>query len=174
MKTLATTLFSSTTVLLLAVALMASGGRQTSGKAAAKQLGVHAYEVDGVDVALLSVERTSGNTITVRWQYRNTTTEAKKLGESFHGMGSSEAYSLVWDAYVVDTGARIKYPVLKDTEGEPVGARHGGRKVVVLPAKGTTTVWAKFSVPAGVQRVTVFLPGVEPFEDMSISETSHE
>lgn len=174
MKTVTTALLAGAGALLIAAGSLAAGGRHANPEGAQKALGVHAYEVDGVEVALVSVERTSGGTITVRWQYRNTTAQPKKLGESFTGMGSSEAYSLEWDAYVVDTGARMKYPVLKDTRGEPVGTRHGGRKVVVLPAKETTTVWAKFLVPDTVKMVTVFLPGVEPFEDIKIAEMKQE
>jgi hypothetical protein len=174
MKTVRTALFAGVGVLLLVAASLVAGGTQTAPKTATKALGVHSYEVDGVEVALLSVERTSGGTITARWQYRNTTSQPKKLGESFGGMGSSEAFSLVWDAYVTDTGARMKYPILKDTKGEPVAAHHGGGKVVALPAKGTTSVWAKFLVPAEVKMVTVVVPGVEPFEDVNIAETKHQ
>ncbi|MGB8475682.1 MAG: hypothetical protein WCE61_16500 [Candidatus Acidiferrum sp.] len=174
MKTTARVLLGAASALLLVAGSLAGGGGHQATDTAQKTLGVHAYEVDGVEVALSSVERTSGGTITVRWQYRNTTAEPKKLGESFTGMGSSEAYSLEWDAYVVDTGARVKYKVLKDTKGDPVAANHGGRKVVVLPPKGTKTVWAKFLVPVGVKQVTVFLPGVEPFEDVKIAEMKQQ
>jgi hypothetical protein len=128
-----------------------------------------------VEVALLSAVRSSGDTITLRWQYRNKTDEARKIGESFHGMGSSEAFSLDWDAYIVDVGARMQYHVLKDSTGNPVAARHGGNKVVVLGPKGTTSVWAKFTAPpAAVQHVTVFVAGVEPFEDVPISAIGKE
>lgn len=130
--------------------------------------GIHAYEVDGVEVALMSVERNNPNEITVRWQYRNTTGEPKKIGESFHGMGSSEAFSLVWDAYVVDPIAKVKYPILKDDRGTPVGARHEGRKTITLAAKENKSVWAKFQVPANAGKLTVYLPGTEPFENVTI------
>jgi len=145
-----------------------------SAKPLAPCCGIHAYEVDGVDVALMSVERTNPNEITVRWQYRNTTGEPRNLGESFHGMGSSEGFSLVWDAYVVDPIGRVKYKILKDTEGTPVGSRHGGRKVVTLAGNGTTSVWAKFPVAASVVKLTVNLPGTEPFENVVVSEIGRE
>jgi hypothetical protein len=89
-------------------------------------------------------------------------------------MGSSEAFSLVWDAYVVDPMARMKYPILKDTRGTPVGARHAGRKVVTLAGKGTTSVWAKFAVPVSAAKLTVYLPGTEPFENVTASEIGRE
>ena len=129
--------------------------------------GTHAYEVDGVEVTLMSVERPNPNEITLRWRYQNTTSAPKNIGESFHGMGSSEAFSLVWDAYVADPIAKVKYPILKDSRGTPVASRHGGRKVVTLAAKEATTVWAKFQVPASAAKLTVYLPGTEPFENVT-------
>ena len=98
-------------------------------------LGTHPYEVDGVEVVLISVQRSSGNTLTVRWQYRNTTSQPRQIGGSFRGMGWSEPFSLVYDAYIVDDST--KYPVLKDTAGNLVAAQHGAGKVVTLAAKGT-------------------------------------
>jgi hypothetical protein len=61
--------------------------------------GTHPYEVDGVEVTLISAERVNPNEITLRWRYQNTTGAPKDIGGSFHGMGSSEAFTLVWDAY---------------------------------------------------------------------------
>ncbi|MGC2196087.1 MAG: hypothetical protein WA628_15545 [Terriglobales bacterium] len=136
--------------------------------------GTHAYEVDGVEVTLISLERTNPNEITARWRYQNTTAAPKNLGESFHGMGSSEAFSLVWDAYVVDPIAKVKYPILKDDRGTPVGYRHGGRKVVTLPGNEATTVWAKFQVPVSAGKLSVYLPGTEPFENVTATEMGKE
>jgi len=41
------------------------------------------YEVEGVEVDLLSVKRVSDGTLTVTWEYRNKTDPPKKLGASF-------------------------------------------------------------------------------------------
>ena len=103
-------LYSLGVFLLVILATAQVNGQKTELKAKPTDpcCGIHSYEVDGVKVALMSVERNNVNEITVRWQYRNTTGEPKKIGESFHGMGSSEAFSLVWDAYVVDPIAKIK------------------------------------------------------------------
>jgi hypothetical protein len=129
------------------------------------ELGKHAYEIDGVDVVLLSVQRTSGDTVTVRWQYRNTTVQPKKVGESFGGMGSSEAFSLVWDAYLLD--GRTRLAVQKDGAGGLMAARHGGGKVVTIAAKESVSTWARFAAPAiSVKKITVVVPGAEPFEDV--------
>jgi hypothetical protein len=107
------------------------------------------------------------NEITLHWRYQNTTGSPKNIGASFHGMGSSEAFSLVWDAYVADPIAKVKYPILKDDRGTPVASRHGGRKVVTLAANEGLTVWAKFQVPASVGKMSVYLPGTEPFENVT-------
>jgi hypothetical protein len=129
------------------------------------------YEVEGVQVALLSVRRLSDGSLTVKWEYRNTTNQPKKLGESFEGMGSSEAYSLVWHAYLADSKNKVKYPVAKDDRGEPVAARHAGRKVVVLGPGKSLSTWAKFiSIPPDVKKISVFIPGADPFEDVEIAD----
>ena len=155
----------------------AAGNTNAGSAAAAKpELGVHDYEVDGVEVALLSAVRSSGDTITLRWQYRNKTDQPKEIGKSFQGMGSSEAFSLVWAAYMLDVSTKKRYGVLEDSSGHPVAASHGGGKVVVLEPKGTTSVWAKFAAPpAAVQHIAVFVPGVvEPFEDVPLGEIGRQ
>ena len=171
MKSALRTFCSIGLLLVFTLAAMQANGQKSApiAKTAEPCCGVHAYEIDGVEVALMSVERNNPNEITVRWQYRNTTEEPKKIGESFHGMGSSEAFSLVWDAYVVDPIAKVKYPILKDNKGTPVGARHDGRKTVTLAGTQTKAVWAKFQVPEGHGKLTVYLPGTEPFENVNVS-----
>ena len=146
-----------------------SGAQKVAGPAS---LGVNDYEVEGVEVALLSVKRVSDGTLTVKWEYRNRTDQPKKLGASFKGMGWSEPFSLVYDAYLVDARNRMKYPVVKDTRGDLVAGKHPGHgKVVVLGPKQTLGTWAKFiAVPAEVTKISVFIPGVQPFEDVPIGE----
>jgi len=148
----------------------ASSGPAEKGAARAP-LAVGEYEVAGVEVALLSVKRVSDGTLTVKWEYHNKTDKPQKLGESFKGMGWSEPFSLVYDAYLVDARNRMKYPVVKDTRGDLVAGKHGGRKVVVLGPKQTLGTWAKFiAVPAEVTKISVFIPGVQPFEDVTIGD----
>ncbi len=163
-------------IVFLALAAAAPGARagtpsgEGKGGGAPAPLAVGDYEVSGVEVALLSVKRVSDGTLTVKWEYRNKTGEAKKLGESFKGMGWSEPFSLVYDAYLVDARNKMKYPVVKDTRGDLVAGKHPGHsKVVVLAPKQTLGEWAKFmAVPADVKTISVFIPGVAPFEDVPI------
>ena len=159
-----------------AVGLAASGqtgqvGTTGTAMAGEPAMATCSYEVDGVRVALLSVQRVADGTVTVKWQYRNDTDEPKHLGESFTGMGSSEAYSLAYYAYLTDARDMMKYPVLKDTRGVPVAAKHAGRKVVVLAPHKTLDTWAKFMAPpAGTTKVSVYIPGAQPFEEVTIRE----
>ena len=57
-------------------------------------LGVGVHEVTGVEVALTQVQRASGDTLTVRWSYRNRTQEAKPVtdetGEHVSGRPSQQ------------------------------------------------------------------------------------
>ena len=164
-------LFLLAVVLLLFPLLVAAGHQATGAGAKPAPIGVNAYEVDGVEVALISVKRISDGSLTATWEYRNTTDEPKRLGASFTGMGSSEAWSLVYHSYLADAKTRIEYPVAKDIHGEPVGSKHGAGKVVVLPPHKTMSVWAKFlSVPQTLSKISVFVPGTAPFEDVPITE----
>ncbi len=154
------------------LAYEAKGSPPAVKGAAPAAIAVSDYEVEGVEVALLSVKRVSDGTLTVKWEYRNKTDKPKRLGESFKGMGWSEPFSLVYDAYLVDAHNKMKYPVVKDTKGNLVAGKHGGHgKVFVLEPKKTLGTWAKFiAVPPDVKIISVFIPGAQPFEDVPISD----
>lgn len=129
------------------------------------------YEVDGVKVAVVSLKRIPGDKLELRWQYTNTTALPKTLGESFSGMGSSEAYSLTWGAYVIDPANNLKYDILKLPNGEPVAGSHGPGKRFVLGPHKTYTTWAQLvAPPASVKTVSVVIPGVEPFTSIAIAQ----
>jgi|GEM_PF-3296646 len=128
------------------------------------------YEVDGVKVTLLSLKRIPGDKVELRWEYSNTTSAPKTLGESFSGMGSSEAYSLTWGTYIADPVNNIKYDVIKQPNGEPVAGSHAGRKRFVLGGHKTYSTWAQIvAPPASVKSVNVYIPGVEPFNSVTIA-----
>jgi len=136
--------------------------------AAPKPIAIQDHEVADVEVALLEVKRTSGNTVTVRWHYRNKSSRAIRLQ---HGSGSMDAYRLAREAYLLDAVNRVKYVVLKDSNSQPIAARHPqfGSRVVLAPRQ-TVVTWAKFQAPpAGVTNMTVNVPGAPPFEDAPLS-----
>jgi hypothetical protein len=128
-------------------------------------LAVQRYEVDGVQVELLSVKRTSDGYLTVKWQYRNTTDKPVTIGANTGAMRSawSAPYSLSWDFRVLANGKELKVP------GQTMAAKHGN-KINVVPAKKVLTTWAKVPDPgADVQKVNVSIQGADPFEDVAVT-----
>jgi hypothetical protein len=123
-------------------------------------LGVQEHDAGGVDVVLLEVKRTSGDTLTLKWQYRNKTREVKELDPYGHGLSE--------DAYLIDSVNKKKYLRVTDAQGHPLAAEHSYTR---LGAGQTLTTWAKFpATPPDVLTISVFLRGVPPFEDVPISK----
>ena len=128
-------------------------------------LAVQKYEVDGVQVELLSVTRSSGF-LTVKWQYRNTTAQPQTIGEHTGAMSGawSGPYSLSWDFRVLANGKEIKVP------GQTLAQKHGPQKIVVIAPKKVYSTWAKVPDPgADVQKVTVSIQGADPFDDVTVT-----
>jgi hypothetical protein len=137
--------------------------------AAAPNLGVEDHEVAGVEVALLEVKRTSGDTLTIKWQYRNKTQEEKKLTKS--AFSWSDPFLLSYDAYLIDPVNKKKYLLLKDAEGTPIAARHGRNQDITVGGGQNLSTWAKFPTPpSDVTRISIYIPKVAPFEDIPISQ----
>ena len=124
----------------------------------ADALSVGVHELTGVEVALTQVQRASGDTLTVRWSYRNRAQEAKPVtGE-------------IGETYLVDPVNRKKYLIVRDANDLPVGGQDGDPNRGGLPAGQTLTAWAKFAAPAEeVEHISVYIPNVSPFEDIPIS-----
>jgi hypothetical protein len=126
------------------------------------------HEVGGVKVELLEVKRDSPTVVTVRWRYRNETDEAKQLTKQ--RTGSVDAYRLALNSYLLDQTKRIKYPLSRDTDREPVASRNGEpNHYITVGPKATINVWAKYIVPESTKRVAVAIEGVSPFENIEIS-----
>ena len=140
------------------------GGRTAEG------LGIHEHQVGGVDVVLLELKRTSGDIITARWEYRNNTEEKKQLTDQRSGW--LDPYRLAANAYLLDNANRIKLAIMRDPTNHPVTSAVGRQNsYIFLKPKETMKVWAKFQAPDKyVKKVTVAIPGVEPFEDVPIGE----
>jgi hypothetical protein len=126
------------------------------------------HEVGGVKVELLEVKRDSPTVVTVRWRYRNETDEPKQLTKQ--RTGSIDAYRLSLNSYLLDQVKRVKYPLSRDTDREPVASRNGEpNRYIVIGPKATINVWAKYIVPESTKKVAVAVEGVSPFEDIEIS-----
>jgi hypothetical protein len=153
----------------LAVSVVSAG--LVLAQTESKPIAVHEHEVNGVDVALMEVNRTSSDTVTVKWEYRNKTKAFQKLTK--RSTGWADPYRLAYDTYLADEEGKMKFPVLRDSEGVPIAAVHGKPvdDIAVAPQKPLKT-WAKYRVPVEVKKVSVFLTGVEPFENVAIAEPS--
>jgi hypothetical protein len=126
------------------------------------------HEAGGVKVELLEVKRDSPTVVTARWRYVNETSEPKQLTKA--RTGSIDAYRLSLNSYLLDENKRIKYPVSRDTNREPVASRNGEtNKYITLAPKATINVWAKYIVPEPTSTVTVSIEGVPPFSGIAIT-----
>jgi hypothetical protein len=127
------------------------------------------HEVGGVEVALMEVKRTTGDSVTIKFRYTNKTTSTKKLD---HGGQGLDAWRFAWDAYFVDPATNKKYVTLKDQDGNPVAANHQQFGTgITLAARQVVNTWAKFPAPpTDVEKVTVYLPGAPPFEDVAVTK----
>jgi len=136
--------------------------------AVAPAAGVFVQEHEtGVEVALVEIRRTAGDSVTAKWRYRNTLgTEVKILKG---GSAWSEVYKLTMGAFLIDSVNRKKYMVITDAENIPLASKHGDWQGFSLAPGQTLSSWARFPAPpAEVERVTVAIPGVPPFEDVPI------
>ena len=157
-------------LLLLAALPLLTAGFASGRDARAAEIAVEPHAVGSVDVALLEVKRTSGNTLTVKWEYRNKTKEKKQLTDQRTGW--IDPYRLSVDMYILDVKNKIKYTVLQDDTRHPIAGKHGGQnEYIYVGPKQTLATWAKFAAPpADVVKVTVSIPGAAPFEDVPISK----
>lgn len=142
--------------------------RQGPAAAGPAQIATADHEVSGVEVALMEVKRTSADSVTIKFRYTNKTPEKKTLD---HGGEGLNAWRFA-DAYFVVPSTNRKYTVLKDQNGQPVAANHQQFGVgITLAAKQAVNTWAKFPAPPPeVEKITVYLPGAPPFEDVAITK----
>jgi hypothetical protein len=120
-------------------------------------------EWDGVSVELQSVTRGDGDTLTIKWKYTNSgSTEAdiSKLASLSHD-------NLAAHVYYIDPGNKKKYLVIKDAQGKEVAS---DQKYLAIAAGTSRAGWGKFPAPpAGVTKISVYLPGAPPFEGVTIA-----
>jgi hypothetical protein len=116
------------------------------------------HEIPGVQVTLTELRRTSGDTVTLRLQFRNTTD--KEVSDSlFYGT------NIALRTYLLDA-TRKKYTVLQDPDNRPVG--YVGQSSTIGPGTALPA-WVRFPAPpADVTTVTVVVPGVPPFDDIPV------
>lgn len=149
--------------LLFAVCLVLPGlaaAEDAAPAAAGAPLGVEEH-ISGAEVTLLELRRTSGDTLTVKWLYKNESQEEKKQIDPL----ISEDY------YLIDAAAKKKYFVVKDSSGKEVAGTNRGYNYVGIEPGKTYKMWAKFPAPpAATEKLTVYIMGVPPFEDVPIAK----
>ena len=128
-------------------------------------LAVSAYAIDGVSIELLNISRTGADAITVRWQYRTRVIEGIRLD------AGDDPLDLARDAYLYDRVHKKKYMVIKDNTGQPVTNIHSDDRSLTISPDAPLVVSAKFPAPPdNVKRISVYLLGVRPFEDVVFSQ----
>jgi len=150
------------------VFLALAAGLAPTTLAQPKPIAVHEHEAGDVDVALMEVKRTSGNTITVTWEYRNKSKQPRQLTKERTGW--YDPYRLSAGSYLADAPNKMKYELLKDDERRPIAAKVGNpNQYITIKPLGKIVNWAKYPAPPpNVKTVTVIIEGVQPFEDVTI------
>ena len=121
-------------------------------------------EADGVTAELLSVTRTDGDTLTVKFKFSNGSQKDVDLGSALTNYGPNNLASMV---YYIDGKNKKKYSVIKDTGGAFVSSN---MQNVKLDPGESKSGWSKLPAPpAGVATISVFLPGTPPFEGVKIT-----
>jgi hypothetical protein len=135
----------------------------SSPTVAASAIAIQTSDVVGVDVALLEVKRASGDTVNVRWEYRNKTGTSKQVQQNYNPQELGE------ESYLIDAVNKKKFLVVRDAESHAVSAKHPGVRDV--GPNETWTTWAKFPAPPeSVTKISVYVPHAAPFEDVAISK----
>lgn len=115
-------------------------------------------DLSGISLELTSVQKT-GDTITIRFKYINTRDKPVRIDR--------EANQQVSDMYYVDAKNKKKYPIVKDTQNNPLSSNL--QYFEVGPGE-TKAGWAKFPAPPpDVTTISVYIPGAPPFENVPVA-----
>lgn len=121
-------------------------------------------EVDGVTAELLSVTRTDGDTLTIKFKYSNGSQKEVELADALTRYSPNNLAAMV---YYIDGKNKKKYSVIKDTTGAFVSSSMTSIK---LEPGASKSGWSKLPAPpAGVATISVFLPGTPPFEGVKVA-----
>jgi hypothetical protein len=121
----------------------------------------------GAQVTLVECRRTGGDSVTVKWRYRNAANASIKLSKG--GSAWRDPYQLTADAFFIDPVNKKKYLVITDAEKYPLASKHGDWQGVTLAPGQVLSAWAKLPAPPpDVEKITVTIPGVAPFEAVPV------
>ena len=126
---------------------------------AGRVLGVQPHsKYEGVEILLISLERSKGDLVTATCLYCNGGSESADL--------SGDIRERSYEAKLLDTENQVEYQVAKPEGGDPLMSDHGSG--LHLAPNKTAKTWMKFTAPEG-NTVTFVMPGAsEPFEDVAI------
>lgn len=119
----------------------------------------------GGKVKLVELKRTSGDTVTLKFQLIN---DGKgKLSKDVFG-GNTTGWNTS-QVTLLDMQNKKKYLVMRDSEDHPLTS-YGNYQNHEVEAGAVVNFWAKFQAPpTSVTKVTVEIPQAPPFEDIPIS-----
>jgi hypothetical protein len=123
---------------------------------------VEETEWSDVTAELTSVERSSGNMLTIKFKYTNAGSDKVEIAR----LGQYTSENVLDHVYYIDAKNKKKYLVVKDAEKKAIGTN---LKYFTLAAGESKAAWGKFpEPPADVQKISIYLPGAPPFEDVPI------
>jgi hypothetical protein len=117
-------------------------------------------DINGMSVELTAVQKT-GDTIMVRFKYSNSSDKNVTMYDHIGGYVEDKIY-------YVDAKNKKKYPVVRDSESNPLSSNLHN---VTVNAGETKNCWAKFPAPpSDVTAISVYIPGAPPFENVPIAQ----
>lgn len=122
----------------------------------------------GLSIAVLSLERTSGGTVTLKLALQNDADAEIGLDKrSLFYSGSNYGWSLK-GVGLIDLASGRRFKVMQDSEGTAM-ASSGGYSDHKMASGERRELWARFAdVPGDVRHVSVVVPGFPPIDDIEI------
>jgi hypothetical protein len=100
--------------------------------------------------------------LTIKFKYTNNGSEKVEIAR----LGQYSHDNVLEHVYYIDSKNKKKYLVVKDAEKKALGTNL--RYFTLAPGE-SKAAWGKFpEPPADVQKISVYLPGAPPFEDVPI------
>jgi hypothetical protein len=119
-------------------------------------------EWQGIVAELTAVERSAGNMLTIKFKYTNKSAEKVEIAR----LGQYGHDNVLDYVFYIDPKHRKKYLVVTDAEKRALGTN---LRYFTLASGESKAAWGQFpEPPADVQKISVYLPGTPPFENVPI------
>lgn len=159
-------------LVLTGFALASQAAAQTATESAAGSgesvLATARGETPGLSIELQSLERNSGEVVTLTFAMINDSDKPLEFGYDFVEKGkNAEDFGSIGGAHLIDAAGKKKYLVLRDSEGIPLCSRGLGE----IAPKSRANLWAKFPAPPeGVESISVVIPHFIPLDDVPMNQ----